>query len=635
EVMSMKNYKLLLSLLLFVTVTSPLALAQSNSGFSYQAVARDANGALLTEEPITIGFQIRRGTANGILVYAETHDTTTDVFGSFNLTIGSGMPVFGIFSSIRWGDEDFFITTSINGVDAGSAALTSVPYSKLATDMEIGQLKNVVIDTPQNGELIGWDGSAWTNLPFVADGDLEGDFPGPTVVAIQGLEVASDVPSNGQVLVWDETNEKWEPSTITADGSFAAGIGIELDGNIIKNIGDADSTDDVTLTTVPEGDITGRYDSMVVAGIQGHEVSETDPTDGQVLKYNETASAWEPADETAAYTAGSGISILSNVISNTGDADPGDDITETTEAGGDISGTFDALSVTKLRGQDISINAPAEGQVLKWDNTESEWVPGSNGLWSVGINSAATYLEDIEIGAGNASDGDSEYLKIDASTASWYVGVENETNADSSGFFIGKTGTDEDLFHISAAGKVGIGTNNPTHTLHVKHPTGGGFGGGNGLVIENATAATTKWLFYANLGDQLQVIPSSGVGGYFSNVDGSYNIPSDLTLKTNVLSVGAVLPSIMKLEAKSYEYKKSLGNKTIGFIAQDVQILFPELVKQMSTDNGQSLLTLDYAGFGVLALKAIQEQQAVIEKQQKTLEALEARLQALEARINE
>ena len=111
--MSMKNYKLLLFLLLFSTVISPLALAQSNNGFSYQAVARDADGALLTEESITIGFQIRRGTANGILVYAETHDTTTDVFGGFNLTIGEGMPVFGIFSSIRWGDEDYFITTSM------------------------------------------------------------------------------------------------------------------------------------------------------------------------------------------------------------------------------------------------------------------------------------------------------------------------------------------------------------------------------------------------------------------------------------------------------------------------------------------------------------------------------------------
>lgn len=631
----MKNYKLLLFLLLFITVISPLALAQSNNGFSYQAVARDADGALLTEESITIGFQIRRGTANGILVYAETHDTTTDVFGGFNLTIGEGMPVFGIFSSIRWGDEDYFITTSINGVDAGSAALTSVPYSKLATDMEMDQLTDVSIDTPQDGELLGWDGSAWTNIPFIASGDLRGDFPGPTVVAIQGLEVASDIPSNGQVLVWDETNEKWEPSTITADGSFAAGTGIELDGNVIKNIGDTDSTDDVTLTTVPEGDVAGRYDSMVVAGIQGHDVSETDPTDGQILKYNETASAWEPADEAAAYTAGSGISILSNVISNTGDPDPGDDITETTTAGGDVSGTFDALSVTKLRGQDISVNAPAEGQVLRWDNSESEWVPGSNGLWSVGGNAAATYLEDAEIGAGDASDGDSEYLKIDGSTAAWYVGVENETNADSSGFFIGKTATDEDVFHISGAGKVGVGTNNPTHTLHVKHPTGGGFGGGNGLVIENASTGTTKWLFYANLGDQLQVIPSSGVGGYFSNVDGSYNIPSDLTLKTNVLSVGSVLPSIMKLEAKTYEYKKSLGNKSIGFIAQDVQNVFPELVKQMSADNGLSVLTLDYAGFGVLALKAIQEQQAVIEKQQKTLDALEARLQALEARLNE
>ncbi|MEM6763918.1 MAG: tail fiber domain-containing protein [Bacteroidota bacterium] len=631
----MKYCKLFLVALLFTTVLSPLALAQSNQGFSYQAIARDAGGALLTNESITIGFEIRRTSPTGTLIYAESHDTTTNSFGAVSLTIGGGMPVFGIFSSINWDSEEFYLVTTINTIIAGSTKLASVPYSKLATEMVLENLTDVSVDTPISGEILGWDGSGWVNLTYTTGGDLSGDLPAPTVVALQGLAVSEDVPTNGQVLLWDETNEIWQPGTVTANGSISAGEGIELDGSIINNIGDTDSTDDVTLTTDAGGDISGTFGDLSVTGLQGGSISDVAPADGQILKWDEVEGEWAPADEAGnAYSAGSGISILSNVISNTGDADPGDDITESTTAGGDVGGTFDALSVVALRGQDISLNAPSDGQVLTWDDTESEWTPGPSGLWSAGTSEAAVYAEDIEVGAANAADGQSEYIQVNGESDAWYIGVQNENDAANTGFFVGLTASDDDVFHITNTGKIGVGTNDPTHTLHVKHPTGGGFAAGNGLKIENASTSTASWLVYANLGDQLQILPSSGVGGYFSNVDGSYNTASDLTLKTNILSMGAVLPSILQLEAKTYEYKQSLGKRTIGFIAQDVYALFPELVKQMPAERGSSYYTLNYAGFGVLALKAIQEQQQIIEEQKQALESLEARLEALEARLN-
>ncbi|MBV1924747.1 MAG: hypothetical protein KUG68_12045, partial [Flavobacteriaceae bacterium] len=70
-----------------------------------------------------------------------------------------------------------------------------------------------------------------------------------------------------------------------------------------------------------------------------------------------------------------------------------------------------------------------------------------------------------------------------------------------------------------------------------------------------------------------------------------------------------------------------------GFIAQEVQKLFPELVSEKKNEQGDSFLTLRYDAFGVLAIKTIQEQQkeiASLKEEVSELKKLEARIIALE-----
>ena len=52
-------------------------------------------------------------------------------------------------------------------------------------------------------------------------------------------------------------------------------------------------------------------------------------------------------------------------------------------------------------------------------------------------------------------------------SASWTLGVQNESDAAASGLFLGTGATDEDLFHLTRGGDVGVGTANPTARLDV------------------------------------------------------------------------------------------------------------------------------------------------------------------------
>ena len=70
-----------------------------------------------------------------------------------------------------------------------------------------------------------------------------------------------------------------------------------------------------------------------------------------------------------------------------------------------------------------------------------------------------------------------------------------------------------------------------------------------------------------------------------------------------------ILNRLANLEVKNFQWKRGNDSeKDIGFIAQDVEPLFPDLVGSMiDPDTGEINLTLKYTSFGVLAVGAIKE----------------------------
>lgn len=116
--------------------------AQAPLSFKYQAVARDAGGAMLINKNALLRVGIRDLTITGIIVYRETHSVTTNAYGIINLNIGQGTINQGSFSGINWGNGSKFVELEIdlgNGyVSIGTSQLLSVPYALYAANGPVG-----------------------------------------------------------------------------------------------------------------------------------------------------------------------------------------------------------------------------------------------------------------------------------------------------------------------------------------------------------------------------------------------------------------------------------------------------------------------------------------------------------------
>jgi hypothetical protein len=75
---------------------------QSVRPFSYQAIARNFTGTPVTNQSVTVQFTIHDSSATGPVIYLETKILSTNDFGMFNTSVGSGNTAIGNFATIDW-----------------------------------------------------------------------------------------------------------------------------------------------------------------------------------------------------------------------------------------------------------------------------------------------------------------------------------------------------------------------------------------------------------------------------------------------------------------------------------------------------------------------------------------------------
>lgn len=182
--------------------------------------------------------------------------------------------------------------------------------------------------------------------------------------------------------------------------------------------------------------------------------------------------------------------------------------------------------------------------------------------------------------------------------------------------------------NIDPAGNVGVGTTSPgIYKLKVSHP---GLGSGvGGLDIENAsTGDHWEFLTYVDVPNgksYLKLSFNNDFKGYFVSSTGIYTSISDRRLKINIMPMCSMLEKIMQLQPSTYQFRNTEDKQMYnGFIAQDVEKLFPSLVvHNVNQERKIDVYTMDYSGFGVLAIKGIQELQPIIEEQKEKFATLE------------
>ena len=60
---------------------------------------------------------------------------------------------------------------------------------------------------------------------------------------------------------------------------------------------------------------------------------------------------------------------------------------------GDVTGATDNTTVEKIQGLEVSTNIPGDGQILKWDNATSKWIPADdNTVSGSGVDGVVTSM---------------------------------------------------------------------------------------------------------------------------------------------------------------------------------------------------------------------------------------------------
>jgi hypothetical protein len=294
------------------------------------------------------------------------------------------------------------------------------------------------------------------------------------------------------------------------------------------------------------------------------------------------------------------------------------------EVSGDLKVTSDLHFGTNTNQKFIVHTRSGTGDFLQitHDDEKGNWV-WQNGITltrsgnvGIGITNPGAKLEvsgDLKvIGAITPSAGNSENNGImfpkdpgggfnDAAWIRYYSRNPDSTDLvekEQTTFEIGTSNDTTDHIALMPSGNVGIGTKNPSAKLDVN----------GGIRIRN-TQVNGNWMniFYEGTNKTIVFYHDNGNGQYMTQ-EGAWRQNSDISLKQNICDLTGILNQVLQLRPVKFEWKNN-RMLNIGFIAQEVEEIFPEIVSSVTIkqEREQEIKGLPYAHFGVLAIAAIKE----------------------------
>jgi len=581
---------------LFVSIwlMTMAVIAQTPQAFKYQAVARNSTGNLIQNQLVAFRISILQGSPSGTLLYQERHTTNTNNYGLANLNIGNGTVLSGIFSSIDWSLGQMYIKVELDPLggtvyqNMGTTQLLSVPFA--------------LHSNSSTGLTLPFDGTALT--AEVGSSALKVSNSGTNqVVAIIGHATATTGDSRG---VYGRSD--------APDGRGVQGYASNTTGSAFGVAGFTNSNDAAGVygsafsSTGAAYGVEGYSGSSQGTGVYGYAGTSSGTTYGVQGRSASTSGTGVQGEASASSGATNGVTGRSFSTSGSG-------VFGTASAtSGYTHGVFGSTLSPDGRAvgaRSISTTGTTYGihsQVLSSDGFSGYFTGGKFYVsGNVGIGTETPeYRLDVYAPYGSVSTGIAVFKNFAGDQK-----VQIRQNSNGAGaVYVYKTGGVQTIALLGEGdsyingGGLGIGTTAPTQALHVV-----------GNIRVSAIGSGAYW------------------GPVNRTFDGTFTTStSDIRLKENVKTINGGLNKVMQLRGVTFTWKSNpeYGNR-IGFIAQELEQVLPELVFTNDVDGYKGI---NYAEVTAVLVEAIKDLKTENDRMKAENEKMNARIERLEASMN-
>jgi len=620
----------------FVTLLFSLSALAQNEGINFQGVARNTAGEVLVSQKINLRLSILLGSETGTVAYMETRQVTTNPQGIFAVVVGDDKALTKStnFSSINWTPSPKFIKVEMdpnagsNYLVMGTSRLQAVPFAFYANGVDASNVKGV--------------------LPVSSGGT--------------GVVSISELKTN---LSLDQVN-----NTSDASKPISTATQVALDTKVDKVTGKALSTNDystaeknklaaISGTNTGDQDLSGYATTAQVAT----KANTADVTTSLATKAN-------ASDVTTSLATKANVSDVTTSLATKVDKVTGKDLSTNdyttaektklaaitgTNTGDQVNITGNAGTATKLQNARTINGVAFDGSLDITLPTPAAGIPYTGATDPVNLGAFDLTVNEIKVGRGGGnnnsniaigrntmtaltSGGDLTVIGTDAykvaTAGGWSTAIGSQSLVASTGSYFNTAVGYASMQNLTVGGyNTGVGVFSLSSVVNGSANVGIGYAAGANFAAAsntisigyNAQATADNTIQLGN--PDINFVRSTGA--FYGR---SFNVTSDLRLKTNIAPLQNSIAAIMQLKPVSYEKKSSLASNSYstienGFIAQDLQKVMPSLVTE-GTDNDK-LLSVNYTALIPVLTKALQEQQKQIEDQNAKIAAQQKQIEEL------
>jgi len=645
-----------------------------NSGWKYKSTGT----AALLQVGSTSGTVSLRQAASGTVNQAVSFTQTLTIDNTGNVGIGTTLP--GTKLDVR--GNGYFLGTAASG-----AALVTIENNSGSTATSYGLLV-IGGGNSSNGRTFEVrDGSGNVDLIVKGHGnvgigttepqskldivqpDSSASTLGQSATASLGIRMANAIGQVGQIVFNNDAAPNYGYGSIGMIMTSGSGVGL---GDMIfstKSTGVANpSTERMRITSSGQVNIATpitnafyglslQYNSLDTAEFKVNQATGQIKIGGVATGYFPTF--YSAGTEKMRITTGGNVGI--------GTTTPGDRlhvkpttgekgvVVETMEAGQGFLFYPTGYSETSGSSYFRITGAPGVSHSLELGTSSNNGISfqtaGSTkmtilGGGNVGIGTTGPAVPlDVEGKIRSSNDNSGSYLEMfndgDVSGNSFITSTSGEMIIKSPDDITFLTNSSERI-RIDGGGEVGINETSPSATLHLTALSSSGVpfklvGDPATTTVQQlirteqySTSITAWYNIVCEAKNSSNNIVSTFIverDGDVKNANNVYGQISDIRLKENILDATPKLEDIKKLKVKNFNF---IGDelKQIGLIAQEVEEIFPGLVKedmQPGPDGtkGGVYKSVKYSIFVPMMIKAMQEQQEIIENLTTRIEQLE------------